>query len=152
MTRRQVIALVVAVALVGVGLGIGAIIWSGGAPAPTTQAETRPPVPPPVITLELTSAVWHCISDAHRYGLVVTSTTGGVHAPNSYHYRSMAADVAGSMTNMLRMQRHLYTTHARWLEVFGPSGYMSVKNRAPLHLNEGSALALEHDDHVHCAG
>jgi hypothetical protein len=152
MSRRQVVAVLVALALVGVGVGVGALIWSGGGPAPTTQAETRPPVPPPVITMALSAAVWHCISDGHRYGLVVTSTTGGVHAPGSYHYISRAADQAGSYANMIRLQRHLYKTRAKWREVFGPNDYMMVKNGAPLHLSGSSALALQHDNHVHCAG
>jgi len=36
------------------------------------------------------------------FGLVTTSTTGGTHAPGSYHYRGLAADVAGSPGNMNR--------------------------------------------------
>jgi hypothetical protein len=35
-------------------------------------------------------------------GLTVTSTTGGGHAANSYHYRGMAADLGGDAATMLR--------------------------------------------------
>jgi hypothetical protein len=43
---------------------------------------------------------------AHRleqmFGLVITSTTGGQHAPGSYHYQGLAADLGGSSSAMTR--------------------------------------------------
>ena len=133
-----------------IGLGMGALIWSGQPTRKITEAE-RIPVPPPRITMALTAGVWHCINDGRLRGLVVTSTTGGVHAAGSFHYVSMAADQAGSYADMIRLQRHLYKTHWKYLEVFGPSDYMNVKNGQPIHLAHNSALALQHDNHVHCA-
>lgn len=37
---------------------------------------------------------------ARKMGLTITSTTGGTHAPGSYHYQSRAIDVAGSPSQM----------------------------------------------------
>lgn len=42
----------------------------------------------------------YAMERARALGLRITSTTGGKHAPNSYHYKGRAIDVAGSPAAM----------------------------------------------------
>jgi hypothetical protein len=49
------------------------------------------------------------MSRARQLGLRITSTTGGRHAPSSYHYRGRAFDAAGSPAAM----RQFYSEMAR---------------------------------------
>jgi hypothetical protein len=51
---------------------------------------------------------------------------------------------------MVRLQRHLYSTRRRWLEVIGPQDNLGVKNGQPFRYS--GALLAQHDNHVHCAG
>lgn len=85
---------------------------------------------------------------ASRYGLVVTSTTGGTHSPTSWHYKGRAVDLAsGSVTQMKRAQgaieRELGRTNC--LELFGPAAWY-VKNGARYR-----GAFPDHGDHVHIA-
>lgn len=90
-------------------------------------------------------------------GLVCTSTTGGTHAPGSFHYYrpGRAADMAAALTRrgkarMRRFYRREYRREKRdkgvqYLELFGP-GQHYVKN--------GQRLPGQfpgHTDHVHGA-
>jgi hypothetical protein len=92
-------------------------------------------------------------------GLICTSTTGGKHAPTSYHYRHMAADLGhakpGSVeavNALTKFQRAEYTKQpGRYYELFGPDNYANVKNGNHLTLPEGSPLEELHDNHVHGA-
>jgi hypothetical protein len=84
---------------------------------------------------------------AARYGLVVTSTTGGTHAPTSWHYKGRAVDLAsGSVSDMAAAQAAIDRVVGRTnlLELFGP-GRPNVKN--------GSICPPipDHRDHVHVA-
>lgn len=90
------------------------------------------------------------IMRAYRAGLRVTSTTGGKHAPGSYHYTGQAADVAGPLDAMVRFQRREHTRRGRrYRELFGPSnGANRVHGRA-VRLPEGSGLEVLHRTHVH---
>jgi peptidoglycan hydrolase-like protein with peptidoglycan-binding domain len=47
---------------------------------------------------------------ARQMGLTITSTTGGRHSPNSYHYKGRAIDVAGSPSKMVEYYRRLAGT------------------------------------------
>lgn len=79
---------------------------------------------------------------ARDLGLRITSTTGGRHAPNSYHYRGRAADVAGAPSAM----RQFYTEMARTnpTELFyDPMG--GIKHGRSIGAIGG------HGDHVHIA-
>lgn len=105
---------------------------------------------------EVTPACRRFIYRALRHDLTVTSTTGGKHAPGSWHYarwRGMgrAVDVAGPYSNM----RRFYTQEVRreirtpgvvgYHELFGP-GRTYVKNgrRHP-------GQFPHHEDHIHGA-
>src|SRR3954447_14774264 len=64
---------------------------------------------------------------AQQYGLVVTSTLDGQHAPNSYHYSGHAVDfsrsdwpTAAGTEAMLRFQHHLLARRGHLRELFGP--------------------------------
>lgn len=93
-------------------------------------------------------------------GLWVTSTTGGRHAPGSYHYSRQAADVGAGPSagtprgarKMGRFQRREATRRAaRYRELFGPDNSANVKNGTVITLQEGSPLEDLHDNHVHGA-
>lgn len=92
--------------------------------------------------------------------LVCTSTTGGQHAPSSYHYKGAAADMglpsslvgsAKGQERMLRFQRQEAGHADRYLELFGPDNKACVKNGRVITLAEGSPLENLHDNHVHGA-
>ena len=101
------------------------------------------------------------IMEAVARGLVVTSTTGGVHAPGSFHYSRRAVDFgvrAGligtqfAVARLARFQRHLHTHYGDELtELFGPSNRANRKWGKALRLAEGSPLEELHDNHVHVA-
>ena len=79
---------------------------------------------------------------ARELGLTVTSTTGGRHAPGSYHYRARAVDVAGSPSAMRQFYREMAAT--RPTELFhDPMG--GIKNGRNIGAIGG------HGTHVHVA-
>lgn len=79
---------------------------------------------------------------ARSMGLTVTSTTGGTHAPGSYHYSGRAVDVAGSPSAMARFYRFMATK--RPTELFhDPIG--GIKNGVNIGAIGG------HGSHVHVA-
>lgn len=91
-------------------------------------------------------------------GLRVTSTTGGVHTPGSFHYprrflgaKGRAVDVAGPHDRMVAFQRREHERGRRYYELFGPDNRMNRKYGGVLRLREGSALEQLHDNHVHGA-
>ena len=75
-------------------------------------------------------------------GLTITSTTGGRHAPNSYHYSGRAIDVAGSASKMAQFYREMATMSPTEL-FYDPLG--GIK-----HGREIGAIG-NHSDHVHVA-
>lgn len=99
------------------------------------------------------------IMEAVASGLVVTSTTGGRHAPGSLHYTGRAVDIGvrsglvGSKLahwRLVRFQRHMHTRHGRHLaELFGPSNRANRKWGKAIVLAEGTGLEQLHDNHVH---
>lgn len=80
-----------------------------------------------------------------RYGATATSTTGGGHAPGSYHYSGDAVDLVSG--DIPRMQSGLASHFGipKFLELFGP---------APWYVKDGvrqSGAFPDHGDHVHAA-
>jgi hypothetical protein len=84
---------------------------------------------------------------AKNLGLTITSTTGGKHAPGSYHYAGRAIDVAGSPGAMLAYaQRLASTSGGRMAELYyTPLGF-SIKNGVKVPWT-----IPNHMDHVHVA-
>lgn len=59
-----------------------------------------------------------------KYDQVVTSTTGGTHAPGSFHYSCDAVDMAGPYSQMCAHQNWIAQTYGpSCLELFGPVDY-----------------------------
>lgn len=110
---------------------------------------------------DVSSKLYPLIMEAVARGLEVTSTTGGVHAPTSFHYQGRAVDIGvrpglvGSRLahwRLVRFQRHVHNAHGRRLsELFGPSNRANRKWGKALTLPEGSGLEQLHDNHVHIA-
>ena len=86
----------------------------------------------------LNSAIYR----AHELGLRVTSTTGGRHAPHSYHYRGRAIDFAGRPSAMRELFRELAHTHPTEL-FYDPMG--GIKHGRQIGAIGG------HRNHVHVA-
>ena len=100
----------------------------------------------------ITPAVKKCVVRAVNAGLYVTSTTGGQHAANSYHYAGRAVDVAGPWDKMVAFQRDECAERAsEYLELFGPDNAFQVKNGQRFAFSEGHELEEMHDSHFHGA-
>jgi len=81
---------------------------------------------------------------ADKFGVIITSTTGGSHVPGSYHYSGRGVDVAGSAKQM----RAFFNWASRYkpTELFyDPIGYY-WKNGKKVKGSIGG-----HSDHVHIA-
>jgi len=81
-------------------------------------------------------------SRAQELGLRITSTTGGRHAPGSYHYKGRAFDAAGSHRAMSQFYREMSGTSPTEL-FYDPSG--GIKHGRNIGAIGG------HGDHVHIA-
>lgn len=86
---------------------------------------------------------------AQQHGLSITSTTGGTHAPGSYHYSGRAFD-ASNGTNTPEERSYFLDAASRWggkmLELFyDPIGWY-IKNGSKVPGAIGG-----HSDHVHTA-
>lgn len=79
---------------------------------------------------------------AQELGLRITSTTGGRHAPGSYHYSGRAIDVAGSRSAMSQFYTEMSRTNPTEL-FYDPRGGM--KNGRNIGAIGG------HGTHVHVA-
>jgi hypothetical protein len=79
---------------------------------------------------------------ARKMGLTITSTTGGKHAPGSYHYQSRAIDVAGSPSQMAAYYDVMRRQNPTEL-FYDPRG--GVKHGRDIGAIGG------HGDHVHVA-
>jgi len=82
-----------------------------------------------------------------RFGLGVTSTTGGKHAPNSWHYKSRAADFGqGTHAQKMALMSSLKANPSGVLEAFyDPAGFY-IKNGEVIKGAFGG-----HPTHVHLA-
>jgi len=106
----------------------------------------------------VTVAVRREIMRGAAAGLIVTSTTGGKHAPSSYHYTGEAVDLGhrkpgtrAAHVALVRHQRACAAHPERYAELFGPDDRACVKHRQRITLAEGTALENLHDNHLHCA-
>ena len=87
---------------------------------------------------QLTSAMHR----AQELGLHVNSTTGGRHAPRSYHYQGRAVDFGGSPTAMRQFYREMSRTNPTEL-FYDPMG--GIKHGRNIGAIGG------HGTHVHLA-
>lgn len=83
-------------------------------------------------------------------GLRVTSTTGGRHAKNSYHYRGMAVDFAGSARAMDIAANNLMRFAPYILELIHSPNWF-VKNYHRTGRSTYASVYNEHFNHVHLA-
>ncbi|MBL9020076.1 MAG: hypothetical protein JNL83_38175 [Myxococcales bacterium] len=82
------------------------------------------------------------MAQARSMGLRITSTTGGRHAPRSYHYQGRAFDAAGSHAQMSALYRALQGTNPTEL-FYDPMG--GIKHGRQIGAIGG------HRDHIHVA-
>jgi hypothetical protein len=85
---------------------------------------------------------------AKRFGLTITSTTGGTHAPGSYHYQGRAIDISGSPAAMKAARKYIGANvpHAKLTELFydGFGAYFDNGHKIKGQLGD-------HGDHIHLA-
>ncbi len=79
---------------------------------------------------------------ARELGLTITSTSGGRHAPRSYHYQGRAFDAAGSRSAMAQFYREMSRTNPTEL-FYDPMG--GIKHGRNIGAIGG------HGTHVHLA-
>ena len=79
---------------------------------------------------------------ARQLGLTITSTTGGGHVKNSYHYLGRAFDAAGAPSKMREFYTEMSHTHPTEL-FYDPMG--GIKNGHQIGAIGG------HSNHVHLA-
>jgi hypothetical protein len=86
------------------------------------------------------------------FGLQVTSTTGGTHAPGSYHYLGLAEDLGGSEDAMARASAYLMSsgTYRSLLEGIHKPG-LSVKNGKTVPSSFWGGVWDQHANHIHIA-
>jgi hypothetical protein len=97
---------------------------------------------PPVSNKKVRRAIRYA---QRKHGFIITSTTGGVHSPTSWHYHGRAVDgVCDDMAAcQLDLEKHFGADY--FLELFGP---------APRYVKNGyvvNAKFPDHDDHIHFA-
>jgi hypothetical protein len=83
---------------------------------------------------------------AAPYGLSITSTTGGKHVKNSYHYRGRAVDFSGSPSRMMGLMRQALKHPEQFTEAFFDPAGVYIKNGKVYKGSIGG-----HTDHVHLA-
>lgn len=110
------------------------------------------------------------ICRAYAAGLVPTSTTGGQHAPGSFHKQKnargegLAVDIGlrshlvGTASGANRLARFQRKEHWRFhngklkhdlVELIGPTNTLAVLRDIETDLAEGTPLENQHDNHVH---
>jgi hypothetical protein len=110
------------------------------------------------------------ICRAYAAGLVPTSTTGGHHAPGSFHKRKNALgqgqavdvglrpDLIGTAKGARMLADFQRREHQRFhdhklrqdlVELIGPTNSLIVLNDVETALAEGDPLENQHDNHVH---
>jgi ribosomal protein L13E len=87
------------------------------------------------------------------FGLQTTSTTGDRHAPGSYHYRGLAADISGTPGAMARAVRYIMSSgiwHSLLEGIHNPG--LSIKNGQRVSPTFwGAGTWAEHANHIHLA-
>lgn len=81
-----------------------------------------------------------------RFGLSITSTTGGKHVPGSYHYQGRAVDFAGDPNRMMALMQYALHHPGQFVEAFYDPAHAYVKNGRVYRGQIGG-----HTDHVHLA-
>lgn len=100
------------------------------------------------------------ICRAFAAGLVPTSTTGGKHAPGSYHGKRRAVDIGVRRpgdpregAKLLTFQRKEFWRARRGkirpVELIGPINNLTILRGSRTSLAEGAPLETLHDNHVH---
>ncbi len=110
------------------------------------------------------------ICRAYAAGLVPTSTTGGQHAPGSFHKQNNArgeglavdiglrSDLVGTPAGANRLATFQRKEHWRFhngklkhdlVELIGPTNTLAVLRDVETDLVEGTPLENQHDNHVH---
>lgn len=120
------------------------------------------------VAMNVTPWVKMYITRGFAAGLVPTSTTGGTHAPRSYHtpvetvwgrcgraadlgLRAGEVGTARGRRKMERFQRAEYARRSQHgiTELIGPVNNRIILDGRPQVLAEGSPLENQHDGHVH---
>lgn len=85
-------------------------------------------------------------------GLTITSTTGGTHASNSFHYKGRAVDIGGSQAEMDKAARWIkkYLTKSLEEGIHNPGLSVDSKKQVPSSF-WGSETWAAHHDHIHLA-
>lgn len=84
----------------------------------------------------------YAMNRARELGLTITSTTGGRHAPRSFHYVGRAVDVAGSRTAMAQFYREMAQLNPTELFHDPIGGIKNGRQTGPIG---------GHQNHVHVA-
>jgi uncharacterized protein YutE (UPF0331/DUF86 family) len=85
-------------------------------------------------------------------GLLVTSTTGGGHAANSYHYRGMAVDISGASEIMNAAARWIRSSMGKSLTEGIHNPGLSIKNGQQVPPGFwGGTVWGQHANHIHIA-
>lgn len=117
----------------------------------------------PNISHNVVDGCKRAVRRAYAAGLVVTSTTGGVHSPTSLHPSGHAVDLGliesliGTPAGRNMMVRYQRTEFDAWragkrpnmIELIGPDNNLIVLRGRHQALPEGSPLENQHDNHVH---
>jgi len=87
------------------------------------------------------------------FGLTTTSTTGGGHAANSYHYQGLAADVSGTPLAMARASRYIQNSGI-WRNLLEGIHNPGLSVKFGKHVPSsywGASTWADHMDHIHLA-
>lgn len=87
---------------------------------------------------------------AKRYGLKVTSTTGGTHAPGSWHYKGQALDASGKPSDQKAFAKAMAARATDLEELIYISGPCADNGRVVSCAFYAASLP-GHADHVHIA-
>lgn len=126
---------------------------------PTAGPVTPSPAPaPPTQTTPLKvkgPTLGYIEHQAAPFGLTVTSTTGGQHAKNSYHYQGRAADFGGPPQKMAALAKFALAHPGQWSEFIytgpGNPGYSILGGKVIPNSQLDKGLYDEHTNHVHLA-
>lgn len=134
-------------------LGIPVPKYASGGRAfaqPPTTASLR--LAPGIDASGLTPALKFLGAWASEHGGLITSTTGGTHAANSYHYKGEAIDLAAPGYNSPWIWSNLHARDRAFVELFGPT---SMPGGGGLfHYGarfQDAALQAQHQNHIHSA-
>lgn len=91
------------------------------------------------------------VKKINEFGGTVTSTTGGSHATNSYHYPGWAVDCGGPAAAYAKFQAWCAERPECFRELIGPDNSKCVSYGSRYTIGEGTALESLHDNHTHAA-